>query len=87
MVKMNCVLIVVEWWCLGLMFVVIVVLYLVGWFIVMFLVEFVWFSLGGKVFGIGVGLMVYMLGLWYVFDVDYIVVIDNIICKLMSDGY
>jgi high-affinity nickel-transport protein len=43
-------------------------------------------SLGGKAFGIGVGLTAYTLGMRHAFDADHIAAIDNTTRKLMSDG-
>jgi len=43
-------------------------------------------SLGGKAFGVGVGLTAYTLGLRHAFDADHIAAIDNTTRKLMSDG-
>jgi high-affinity nickel-transport protein len=43
-------------------------------------------SLGGKAFGIGVGLTAYTLGLRHAFDADHIAAIDNTTRKLMGDG-
>ena len=42
--------------------------------------------MGGKAFGIGVGLTAYTLGLRHAFDADHIAAIDNTTRKLMSDG-
>lgn len=44
-------------------------------------------QLGGKAFGIGVGLTAYTLGLRHAFDADHIAAIDNTTRKLMSDGH
>lgn len=51
------------------------------------LVEPARLSLGGKAFGIGVGLTAYTLGLRHAFDADHIAAIDNTTRKLMSDGH
>lgn len=85
--KMNRALTAAEWWRLGLMFAVIVALHLVGWLTVTLLVEPARLSLGGKAFGIGVGLTAYTLGLRHAFDADHIAAIDNTTRKLMSDGH
>ncbi len=75
-----------EWSRLGLMLAVIVALHLVGWMTLVLIVEPARFSLGGKAFGIGVGLTAYTLGMRHAFDADHIAAIDNTTRKLMSDG-
>jgi nickel/cobalt transporter (NiCoT) family protein len=75
-----------EWWRLASMFAVIVALHLVGWLTLVLLVAPAQLSLGGKAFGVGVGLTAYTLGLRHAFDADHIAAIDNTTRKLMSDG-
>ncbi|HSS24980.1 MAG TPA: HoxN/HupN/NixA family nickel/cobalt transporter [Mycobacterium sp.] len=75
-----------EWWRLGSMLTVVIALHLVGWITLVFIVDPARLSLGGKVFGIGVGLTAYTLGLRHAFDADHIAAIDNTTRKLMSDG-
>jgi len=75
-----------EWGRLGLMLTVIVALHLVGWITLVYIVDPARLSLGGKAFGIGVGLTAYTLGLRHAFDADHIAAIDNTTRKLMSDG-
>ena len=75
-----------EWSRLGLMLAVIFALHLVGWMTLVFIVDPARLSLGGKAFGIGVGLTAYTLGLRHAFDADHIAAIDNTTRKLMSDG-
>jgi high-affinity nickel-transport protein len=75
-----------EWSRLGVMLAVIVALHLVGWVTLVYIVEPARLSLGGKAFGIGVGLTAYTLGLRHAFDADHIAAIDNTTRKLMSDG-
>ena len=75
-----------EWSRLGLMLAVIVALHLVGWITLVYVVEPAQLSVGGKAFGIGVGLTAYTLGLRHAFDADHIAAIDNTTRKLMSDG-
>ncbi|MCV7197077.1 HoxN/HupN/NixA family nickel/cobalt transporter [Mycobacterium angelicum] len=75
-----------EWWRLGLMLAVIVALHLVGWITLVCVVDPARLSLGGKAFGIGVGVTAYTLGLRHAFDADHIAAIDNTTRKLMSDG-
>jgi nickel/cobalt transporter (NiCoT) family protein len=75
-----------EWSRLGLMLAVIVGLHLIGWMTLVSIVDPARLSLGGKAFGIGVGLTAYTLGLRHAFDADHIAAIDNTTRKLMSDG-
>ena len=75
-----------EWWRLGSMLAVIVALHLVGWITLVYIVDPAQLTVGGKAFGIGVGLTAYTLGLRHAFDADHIAAIDNTTRKLMSDG-
>src|SRR6202034_4392101 len=75
-----------EWRRLGLMSAIIVALHLVGWGTLVYIVNPAQFSLGGKAFGVGVGLTAYTLGLRHAFDADHIAAIDNTTRKLMNDG-
>lgn len=68
------------------MLAVIVALHLIGWATLVLLVDPARLSVGGKAFGIGVGLTAYALGLRHAFDADHIAAIDNTTRKLMSDG-
>ena len=74
-----------EWRRLASMSAVIVALHLVGWMTLVFLVQPGQFILGGKAFGIGVGLTAYTLGMRHAFDADHIAAIDNTTRKLMND--
>lgn len=65
---------------------VIAALHLVGWTTLVVIVDPERLSLGGKAFGIGVGLTAYTLGMRHAFDADHIAAIDNTTRKLMSDG-
>ena len=40
----------------------------------------------GAVFGVGIGMTAYTLGLRHAFDADHIAAIDNVTRKLMADG-
>ena len=75
-----------EWWRLAAMLAVIVALHLIGWITLVGIVEPQRLTLGGKAFGIGVGLTAYTLGMRHAFDADHIAAIDNTTRKLMSDG-
>lgn len=75
-----------EWWRLASMLAVIVALHLAGWFTLIALVAPAQYSMGGKAFGVGIGLTAYTLGLRHAFDADHIAAIDNTTRKLMNDG-
>ncbi len=75
-----------EWWRLASMLAVIVALHAVGWLTLVLLVEPARFSVGGRAFGVGIGLTAYTLGLRHAFDADHIAAIDNTTRKLMNDG-
>ncbi|BBY21829.1 HoxN/HupN/NixA family nickel/cobalt transporter [Mycobacterium stomatepiae] len=75
-----------EWGRLGVMLAVIVALHLIGGFTLLLIVEPARLNVGGKAFGLGVGLTAYALGLRHAFDADHIAAIDNTTRKLMSDG-
>ena len=75
-----------EWGRLGVMLALIVALHLIGWATLLLIVEPARLSVGGKAFGIGVGLTAYALGLRHAFDADHIAAIENTTRKLMSDG-
>jgi nickel/cobalt transporter (NiCoT) family protein len=75
-----------EWWRLGSMLAVIAALHLIGWVTLVLLVDPARVGMGGKAFGIGVGLTAYTLGMRHAFDADHIAAIDNTTRKLMSDG-
>ncbi len=76
----------VEWWRLGSMLAVIVALHVIGWLTLVLLVAPAQFSVGGKAFGVGIGLTAYTLGMRHAFDADHIAAIDNTTRKLMNDG-
>jgi nickel/cobalt transporter (NiCoT) family protein len=44
------------------------------------------FSIDGKVFGLGLGMVAYTLGVRHAFDADHIAAIDNTTRKLVNDG-
>ena len=62
-------------------------LHVVGFFLLLVLVVPQDFPLGhGAVFGLGLGITAYTLGLRHAFDADHIAAIDNTTRKLMADG-
>src|SRR3954470_8383696 len=76
-----------EWRRAGLLAAVIVGLHAAGFFILLALVVPHDYSLsGGGVFGLGVGVTAYTLGLRHAFDADHLSAIDNTTRKLMAEG-
>jgi nickel/cobalt transporter (NiCoT) family protein len=76
-----------EWRTIALMAAVILGLTIGGFFILIVLVVPHEYSLGSSgVFGLGVGVTAYTLGLRHAFDADHIGAIDNTTRKLMNDG-
>jgi nickel/cobalt transporter (NiCoT) family protein len=77
-----------EWTTVAAMGGVIVGLHVVGWLTLITLVAPHHYHLGagGKVFGIGLGVTAYTLGMRHAFDADHIAAIDNTTRKLMGDG-
>jgi high-affinity nickel-transport protein len=76
-----------EWRRAAVLAAVIAGLHLVGFFILLALVVPNDYSLaGGGVFGLGIGITAYTLGLRHAFDADHIGAIDNTTRKLMAEG-
>ena len=76
-----------EWTAIGMMAAVIVTLHVLGWGVLIGLVAPANYSVGqGQVFGIGLGVTAYTLGMRHAFDADHIAAIDNTTRKLMADG-
>ncbi|ORA13121.1 HoxN/HupN/NixA family nickel/cobalt transporter [Mycobacterium arosiense] len=73
-----------EWWRLAAMLAVIIALHLLGWLTMVLFVAPAQYSLGGKAFGVGIGLTAYTLGMRHAFDADHIAAIDNTTRKLMN---
>ncbi len=72
---------------MALLAAIVVGLHVVGFFILLALVVPHEYSLGASgVFGLGVGITAYTLGLRHAFDADHIGAIDNTTRKLMSEG-
>ncbi len=76
-----------EWTSIGGMAAFVAALHIIGWGTLVWLVAPARFDLGsGQVFGIGLGLTAYTLGMRHAFDADHIAAIDNTTRKLMADG-
>ena len=76
-----------EWRRFAAMTFVIAALHIVGFFILLVLVAPHHYALGKTgVFGVGLGITAYTLGLRHAFDADHISAIDNTTRKLMADG-
>jgi nickel/cobalt transporter (NiCoT) family protein len=76
-----------EWRRAGLLALAILALHVAGFGLLFAVVVPAHFSLGaGGVFGVGVGMTAYTLGMRHAFDADHIAAIDNTTRKLMSEG-
>src|SRR5882757_3312947 len=76
-----------EWASIGGMAAFVLALHVIGWGSLIFLISPANYQIGnGQVFGIGLGLTAYTLGLRHAFDADHIAAIDNTTRKLMSEG-
>ncbi|MFF2149128.1 HoxN/HupN/NixA family nickel/cobalt transporter [Kitasatospora sp. NPDC058190] len=75
-----------EWMRLAGMGGFILALHVVGWFTLLALVAPEHYDVGGQVFGAGMGLTAYTLGMRHAFDADHIAAIDNTTRKLMGQG-
>src|SRR3954467_12149762 len=76
-----------EWRRVGLLGLVILALHVIGFGTLIALVVPQHFDLGASgIFGLGVGVTAYTLGLRHAFDADHIGAIDNTTRKLMSEG-
>jgi high-affinity nickel-transport protein len=64
----------------------ILALHVLGWGVLLLVVVPQHFTLGQQVFGIGLGVTAYTLGMRHAFDADHIAAIDNTTRKLMADG-
>ena len=75
-----------EWRSAAGMALFILALHLVGWITLVGFVAPEQFGVGDQVFGIGLGVTAYTLGMRHAFDADHIAAIDNTTRKLMSEG-
>ncbi|BFV59996.1 HoxN/HupN/NixA family nickel/cobalt transporter [Kitasatospora sp. CMC57] len=75
-----------EWVRLAGMGGFVLALHVIGWFTLIALVAPEQYDVGGQVFGVGMGLTAYTLGMRHAFDADHIAAIDNTTRKLMGQG-
>jgi nickel/cobalt transporter (NiCoT) family protein len=76
-----------EWRRAAALAAVVVALHVVGFFILLALVVPHGYHLGKSgIFGVGIGITAYTLGLRHAFDADHIAAIDNTTRKLMNEG-
>ncbi len=76
-----------DWMAIGSMTAAVLGLHLVGWVTLLaFVVPHDYQAGGAHVFGLGLGLTAYTLGMRHAFDVDHIAAIDNTTRKLLADG-
>jgi len=68
------------------MLAVVVGLHVLGWGLLIAVIAPENYQVGGEIFGIGLGVTAYTLGLRHAFDADHIAAIDNTTRKLMNDG-
>ncbi|MEO7060157.1 MAG: HoxN/HupN/NixA family nickel/cobalt transporter [Lapillicoccus sp.] len=64
----------------------VLLLHVVGWGVLLLLIVPQQYQVAGGVFGVGLGITAYTLGMRHAFDADHIAAIDNTTRKLMSDG-
>ncbi|HET7400023.1 MAG TPA: HoxN/HupN/NixA family nickel/cobalt transporter [Intrasporangium sp.] len=64
----------------------VVLLHVVGWGLLVWVVAPQGYRVGGQLFGVGLGVTAYTLGMRHAFDADHIAAIDNTTRKLMADG-
>ncbi|MFJ1790278.1 Nickel transporter NicT [Kitasatospora griseola] len=75
-----------EWIRLAGMAAFVLALHVVGWFTLLAVIAPKHYDVGGQVFGAGMGLTAYTLGMRHAFDADHIAAIDNTTRKLMGQG-
>jgi high-affinity nickel-transport protein len=75
-----------DWTRLAGLLGVIVALHIAAWGVLVLLVAPQHYTIGTKVFGLGLGVTAYTLGMRHAFDADHIAAIDNTTRKFMADG-
>ncbi|WP_231372347.1 HoxN/HupN/NixA family nickel/cobalt transporter [Terracoccus sp. 273MFTsu3.1] len=61
-------------------------LHVVGWGLLLLVVAPAEYRVAGQLFGVGLGVTAYTLGMRHAFDADHIAAIDNTTRKLLADG-
>ncbi|MDH6125059.1 HoxN/HupN/NixA family nickel/cobalt transporter [Kitasatospora sp. GP82] len=75
-----------DWIRTGGLMTVITVMHVAAFTILIAMVAPHHYSVGNQVFGLGLGITAYTLGMRHAFDADHIAAIDNTTRKLMADG-
>jgi high-affinity nickel-transport protein len=75
-----------EWREIAVLMTVILLMNVVAWAVLAGLVAPQHLKIGDKIFGLGLGVTAYTLGMRHAFDADHIAAIDNTTRKLMADG-
>ena len=75
-----------EWRSIAAILFVILVMNVVAWVVLVGAVAPKHLVLGDKIFGIGIGVTAFTLGMRHAFDADHIAAIDNTTRKLLADG-
>ncbi|WP_255491550.1 MULTISPECIES: HoxN/HupN/NixA family nickel/cobalt transporter [unclassified Actinotalea] len=76
-----------EWASIGAMTGVVAALHVIGWGLLLLVVAPAQYRVDSTtVFGVGLGLTAYTLGMRHAFDADHIAAIDNTTRKLMAEG-
>lgn len=75
-----------QWRALGAMGSFVLLLHVVGFGLLIGIVAPAHYDLGGQIYGIGLGITAYVLGMRHAFDADHIAAIDNTTRKLIGDG-
>jgi high-affinity nickel-transport protein len=75
-----------EWIRMGGMAAFVAALHIVGWVTLLAVVAPAHYTVGTQLFGAGMGVTAYTLGMRHAFDADHIAAIDNTTRKLMADG-
>ena len=75
-----------EWREIAVLLGVITAMTVAGWTVLAVVIVPEHLGLGGQVFGLGLGVTAYTLGVRHAFDADHIAAIDNTTRKLLADG-
>jgi high-affinity nickel-transport protein len=75
-----------EWREIAVLVGIALAMVVAGWALLLVVVVPAKFDVGGQVFGIGLGLTAFTLGVRHAFDADHIAAIDNATRRLLSQG-